>query len=144
MSLQELPTLPKQTLMENFDQIVTDPSLRRAALEAHLAGPDPAQPYLGRYRAFATAGTSGVRGLSVYDEQEFAAWVATCLRVMANCGIIPATRMAGIGSPSPLHISQQLYATILAGRPTRPPPPPVPGARVPRCSGRAGPGWRYG
>jgi AcrR family transcriptional regulator len=37
-------------------------------------------------------------------------------------GVTPATRMAGIGSPSPLHISRQLYAVLLAGRPGGAPP----------------------
>jgi hypothetical protein len=36
--LEELPTLPKATLMDNLDRIVTDPRLRRADLQAHLAG----------------------------------------------------------------------------------------------------------
>jgi hypothetical protein len=63
--LGELPTLPKTTLMDNFDRIVTDPRLRRGDLEAHLTGPDAGQPFLGRYRLFTTAGTTGVRGLFV-------------------------------------------------------------------------------
>jgi len=37
--LSELPTLPKATLMDDFDRIVTDPRLRRAELAAHLSGP---------------------------------------------------------------------------------------------------------
>ena len=119
--LAELPTLPKATLMDNFDRIVTDPRLRRADLDAHLAGPDPAKPYLGSYRVFATAGTTGLRGLFVYSAEEFASWIATCLRGMTSWGVTPATRMAGIGSPSPLHISQQVYATLLAGRPSSAP-----------------------
>jgi phenylacetate-CoA ligase len=116
--LTELPTLPKPTLMDNFDRIVTDPRLRRAEIEAHLAGEGAGQPILGRYRVFSTAGTTGLRGLFVYDEDEFATWVATCLRGMACWGLTPATRLAGIGSPSPLHISNQLYAVLLAGRPS--------------------------
>lgn len=40
---------------------------------------------------------------------------------MACWGLTPTIRLAGIGSPSPLHISQQLYATLLAGRPTSAP-----------------------
>jgi phenylacetate-CoA ligase len=115
--LQELPTLPKATLMDNFDRIVTDPRLRRAEVEARLAGADPGRPVLGGYRVFATAGTTGLRGLFVYSDQELATWVATCLRGMAVWGLTPATRLAGIGSPSPLHISNQLYAVLLAGRP---------------------------
>ena len=114
--LQELPTLPKATLMDNFDRIVTDPRLRRAELEAHLAGPAADQPYLGRYRLFTTAGTTGLRGLFLEDADEFAVWIGTCLRGLACWGIGPATRLAGIGSPSPLHISNQVYAVLLAGQ----------------------------
>src|SRR5215218_8474017 len=33
----------------------------------------------------------------------------------------PGTRLAGIGSPSPLHISNQLYAVLLAGQPSAAP-----------------------
>ena len=118
MPLGELPTLPKAKLMDNFDRIVTDPRLRRADVEAHLAGAAAGQPLLGRYRSFSTAGTTGLRGLFVYDDDEFASWVATCLRGMAGWGLTAATRLAGIGSPSPLHISNQLYAVLLAGRPS--------------------------
>jgi phenylacetate-coenzyme A ligase PaaK-like adenylate-forming protein len=78
--LQELPTLSKATLMDNFDRVVTDPRLRRAELEAHLAGPAPDRPYLGRYRLFSTAGTTGLRGLFVDDLDELAVWLGTCLR----------------------------------------------------------------
>jgi phenylacetate-CoA ligase len=117
VALSELPTLPKTTLMEHFDRIVTDPRLRRAELEAHLSGPAADRPYLGRYRLFTTAGTTGVRGLFVEDGDEFAVWSATCLRGLASWGLRPATRLAGIGSPSPLHISNQAYAMLLAGQP---------------------------
>jgi phenylacetate-coenzyme A ligase PaaK-like adenylate-forming protein len=119
--LRELPTLPKATLMDNFDRIVTDPRLRRSELEAHLSGPEPDRPYLGRYKLFTTAGTTGVRGLFVEDAGEFASWIATCLRGLASWGLGPATRLAGIGSPSPLHISNQVYAALLAGRPSAAP-----------------------
>jgi phenylacetate-coenzyme A ligase PaaK-like adenylate-forming protein len=116
--LSELPTLPKATLMDNFDRIVTDPRLRRSELEAHLSGPEPDRAYLGRYKLFTTAGTTGVRGLFVEDAGEFASWIATCLRGLACWGLGPATRLAGIGSTSPLHISNQAYAALLAGRPS--------------------------
>jgi phenylacetate-CoA ligase len=119
--LQELPTLSKATLMDNFDRVVTDPRLRRAELEAHLAGPAPDRPYLGRYRLFSTAGTTGLRGLFVDDLDELAVWLGTCLRGLAAWGLGPGTRLAGIGSPSPLHISNQLYAVLLAGQPSAAP-----------------------
>jgi phenylacetate-CoA ligase len=37
--LAELPTLPKATLMAEFDRIVSDPRLRLDNLRTHLAGP---------------------------------------------------------------------------------------------------------
>jgi phenylacetate-coenzyme A ligase PaaK-like adenylate-forming protein len=114
--LAELPTLPKATLMDNFNRIVTDPRVRRTELEMHLSGPDAGRPYLGRYQVFSTAGTTGVRGLFVEDVDEFAVWSGTCLRGLACWGLGPATRLAGIGSPSPLHISNLAYAVLLGGQ----------------------------
>jgi phenylacetate-CoA ligase len=35
--LDELPVLSKAVLMEHFDELVTDPSVRLAEVEAHLA-----------------------------------------------------------------------------------------------------------
>src|SRR5215203_1861201 len=35
--LTELPVLTKAQVMENFDELVTDPSIRLANVEAHLA-----------------------------------------------------------------------------------------------------------
>ena len=102
MPLSELPTLSKATLMDNFDRVVTDSRLRRAELETHLAGPAADRPYLGRYRLFSTAGTTGLRGLFVDDLDELAVWLGTCLRGLASWGLGPGTRLAGIGSPSPL------------------------------------------
>jgi len=119
--LRELPTLSKTTMMDNFDRIVTDRRLRRADLEAHLSAPAADRPYLGRYKVFTTAGTTGVRGLFVEDVDELAVWIGTCLRGLASWGLGPATRLAGIGSPSPRHITNQVYAMLLAGQPSAAP-----------------------
>ncbi len=118
--LDELPTLPKATLMAEFDRIVTDPRLRLPELEAHVAGPEVARPFLDRYRLFSTSGTSGLRGLVVYTQEEFALWVAVHLRLFARIGITPGTRLAAIGAPSPLHLTKQLFAAFQAGREATP------------------------
>ena len=139
--LRELPTLSKTTMMDNFDRIVTDRRLRRADLEAHLSAPAADRPYLGRYKVFTTAGTTGVRGLFVEDVDEFAVWIGTCLRGLASWGLGPATRLAGIGSPSPRHITNQVYAVLLAGQPSAAPrlavTTPRPAVRPHRRRGRA-------
>jgi phenylacetate-CoA ligase len=118
--LADLPTLSKATLMNEFDRIVTDPVLRRAELEAHLGGPHPEALFAGRYRVFASSGSSGLRGVLVHSEHEFARWVDAHLPVFEHLGVGPSSRVAPIGAPSPYHLSAQLFAAISAGRPAPP------------------------
>ncbi len=116
LDLEQLPTLPKATLMREFDRVVTDPALRLADLEEHLAGPKAGTAFDGRYRVFASSGSSGLRGVLVHSEDEFATWVAAHLPVLARIGIGPSTRLAPIGAPSPIHLSKQLFAAFGQGR----------------------------
>ena len=44
------PTLDKATMMEHYDDVVTDPRLRRDALLAHVEQAQGDERYLGRYR----------------------------------------------------------------------------------------------
>ena len=46
---------------------MTDRRLRRDELLAHLDGSSATSSYLGRYRAMTTSGSSGRKGLYVYD-----------------------------------------------------------------------------
>ena len=75
--LDELPPVTKAELMENFDEAVTAPGLRRADLEEHLrsltqnAG-DPGKPWKGHWWAAATAGTTGRRGTFLWNRAEWA------------------------------------------------------------------------
>jgi putative adenylate-forming enzyme len=109
--LAQLPTLSKATLMEHFDEIVTDSRLGRARLEAHLTGPRASQPLDG-YRVLSTAGSTGFRGIFVYSEEEMSAGVAAMLRTMRLFGITPGMRVAGVGAADPVHISRHLIAGV--------------------------------
>ena len=115
IELDRLPTLPKQTLVDEFDRIVTDPRIKLADLEEHLAA-ERGDPYLGKYLAFSTSGTSGLRALVVYTRDEFDHWVAASFRVFARVGITPETRLVAIGAPSLLHITRQLFVAFRSGR----------------------------
>ncbi len=115
-ALADLPTLPKRVLMEQFDRIVTDRRLRLADLEPFLARADAGALYLGEYRIFSTSGTTGVPGLFVYSQRDFAHWVSVLLRSFARLGMTPETRIVGVGAPSSLHLSQQVIAAMQAGR----------------------------
>ncbi len=68
-SLVELPTMTKDDLMEHFDQIVTEPELRLVAVERYLneLAPGRDRYLLDRFTAVASGGSSGRRGVFVYD-----------------------------------------------------------------------------
>jgi phenylacetate-CoA ligase len=118
--LAELPTLTKTTVMNEFDRIVTESRITLDRVERYLAAAQPGASLLDDYVAFATSGTTGERGVFVFDYEEFAMWVAACLRMFARAGVSPEMRLARIGAPSPLHITRQLFADLGAGRPDAP------------------------
>jgi phenylacetate-CoA ligase len=112
----QLPTLSKATLMDQFDDIVTDPRFRHAAVRAHLAGPAATEPMYAHH-VLATSGSTGAPGIFVYSGAEMAVAVAGLIRAVALFGVTPGTRLIGIGAPSSVHISRHLVGGLLAGRP---------------------------
>jgi phenylacetate-CoA ligase len=71
--LGALPPMTKSELMAHFDGIVTDRRLSRATVEHHLASLTSDSYLLGRYHGVASGGSSGQRGIFVYD---WDAWVS--------------------------------------------------------------------
>jgi hypothetical protein len=66
--LQDVPSIPKSTLMAHFDQWVTDPEVTLAGVRAFTR--DPARigaPFLGRYTVWESSGSSGEPALFVQD-----------------------------------------------------------------------------
>jgi phenylacetate-CoA ligase len=113
--LSELPVLTKATLMERFDDVVTDPRLRLAAVEAHLDGPEPAADFAGEYALITTSGTTGARGVFVYGPDDMRTAQAATIRALARLGARPGMRIIGIGAPSPLFLSRRLFWRLQAG-----------------------------
>jgi hypothetical protein len=73
--------MTKEQLMASFDEVVTDPRLRRGAVEAHLAaGRQEPRLLLGEYVCLASGGSSGRRGVFVQTVTEFTAFVAALVR----------------------------------------------------------------
>jgi phenylacetate-CoA ligase len=110
--LDELPTLSKQTLMDQFDRVAADPRLRLAAVEAHAAGSDPGGLFAGEFHVFSTSGTTGRRGLFPETTAEFEQWLAAGWCVRGRLGLDASARVVGIGAPTPLHITQKLFAAF--------------------------------
>ena len=116
IDLQRLPVLTKTTLMAEFDRIVTDRRLRLAEAEQHLAGERADEPLFGEYRVVASGGTTGQRGVVVYDQPAWDVAVASLLRMLTVQGISAETRVVGIGAPTPLHMTNRLFAELRARR----------------------------
>ncbi|HET6866789.1 MAG TPA: AMP-binding protein [Solirubrobacteraceae bacterium] len=112
VNLEDLPTLPKATLMERFDDAVADRRLRLAELEAHATGPDPGALFAREFHVFMTSGTTGRRGVFPQTRAEFAQWLAACWRALSRFGLRPGARAAGIAAPTPLHITQKLFRAL--------------------------------
>lgn len=114
--LSELPILTKATLMTHFDEIVVDRRLRLHDLEEHLAGERAADAIFGEYRVVGSGGTTGRRGVVVYDQSAWEIAVAEMLRILAVQEVSAQTRVVGIGAPTPLHMTNRLFAELRAGR----------------------------
>jgi phenylacetate-CoA ligase len=65
--LESLPTMTKDDLMANWDGIVTDKRLSLDMVESHLEGLTGDAYLLDYFHAVASSGSSGRRGVFVYD-----------------------------------------------------------------------------
>jgi phenylacetate-coenzyme A ligase PaaK-like adenylate-forming protein len=79
-TLGELPTMDKAQMMENFDRIVTDPRVTLAAANEHIASLHDDAYFLGDLHAVASGGSSGLRGVFVWDWDSWAAVRLVALR----------------------------------------------------------------
>ncbi|TET95101.1 MAG: phenylacetate--CoA ligase family protein [Dehalococcoidia bacterium] len=65
--LEQIPAMTKDDLMEHWDDIVTDRRLTLDLAESHLGRLTTDAYLLDRYHVVASAGSSGPRGVFVYD-----------------------------------------------------------------------------
>jgi phenylacetate-CoA ligase len=119
--LAQLPPVTKTDLMNNFDQMVTVPGLRLADVEDHLrallaTGADPGMPWRERWWVAATAGTTGRRGVFIWDRSEWATVLASYARAHDWAGIpVELThplRVGIVSSRVPTHQSAVLGASL--------------------------------
>jgi len=108
--LSAYPIMNKTILMAEFDRIVTDPRLTRALVEQHAGTRQAGHLLLDEYRVASTGGSSGQRGVFVYDQAAWELAVANIRRMQRLLGLPPGARGLGIGAPSPVHLSNRFYA----------------------------------
>jgi phenylacetate-coenzyme A ligase PaaK-like adenylate-forming protein len=114
--LADLPVMTKDDLMTHFAEIVTDPRLDLAQVEAHLETLTGAEKYLlDRYHAVASSGSSGRRGVFVWDWDTWAFAYAALLRheLRGWMGEVsgPVT-MATVAAGRPTHASRAIFQTF--------------------------------
>ncbi|HVL82669.1 MAG TPA: hypothetical protein VM367_00015 [Pseudonocardia sp.] len=114
--LGELPVMTKDDLMAHFDEIVTDPRLRLAQVEAHLDGLTGTETYLlDRYHAVASSGSSGRRGVFVWGWDAWSTAYAALLRHELRSWLAqvrgPVT-MASVAAGRPTHASRAIFQTF--------------------------------
>jgi len=120
--LSKLPVLKKDTVMDNWDSIVTVEGINRKTAEGHLEklrDGKTVNPYFdNKYLFIATGGSSGKRGMFIWDEEFLSETVCLCFRYLAdqeirqeNTGKI---KMAVLEAPSLLHGSQHLFTVNYA------------------------------
>jgi putative adenylate-forming enzyme len=117
--LADLPVVTKRIVMEHFDEIVTDRSLRLADIRRHLAGEHAADPFLGRYWIAATAGSTGSPGIFVHDRREWLAVLASYTRANdwahVRAGLTHRLKLAVVSSRTPWHQSALVGKTVESG-----------------------------
>src|ERR1700690_4086879 len=113
--LEALPILTKATLMERFDEIVTDRSIRLADAETFLGSGDPGL-YHGRYVVLATSGSTGLRGVFLFSDREWIRAIAAITRPISWASAERKSRRparaALIAAGARWHYSARVGATL--------------------------------
>lgn len=88
--------MTRDDLLAQFDEIVTDPRLRRDVVEARLADLRDDAYLLEEFHAFASGGASGRRGVFVYGWDDWTTCAAGILRWRAVWQRRQGSTVAGV------------------------------------------------
>jgi putative adenylate-forming enzyme len=117
--LAELPIVTKATLMERFDDFVTDRDVRLADVRRYLETATATDRFRDRYRVAATGGTTGRPGIFLADLEEWTTVLASYARAYQwagiEAGLTHRLRMAVVSSTTPTHQSSMVGATVASG-----------------------------
>jgi putative adenylate-forming enzyme len=114
--LGDLPVLTKALLMDNFDELATDPAIRLADIQAYLDTLDGDDRFAGRYWVSATSGSSGRKSIIPSDDHEWAMVIASYGRANEWAGIsagpLHPVSMAVVSSTTAWHQSSRVAGTV--------------------------------
>jgi len=101
ITLQDLPTINKQIMMEHYDDFVCDPVLKKEDLEKFISDPsNRGKKYKNSYQVIHTSGSSGTIGLFVYGATDWDMLRALALTRVSKTKIslFKKTKLAYIGA----------------------------------------------
>ncbi len=114
--LAELPVLTKTVLMENFDEVVADRAVRLKNVIDYLPLLGKAERLLGKYWVCTTSGSTGRRGVFLFDFREWATIIASYARSEewggAQAGLTKRMKLAVVSSTAPWHQSARVGASV--------------------------------
>jgi phenylacetate-CoA ligase len=114
--LHALPVLTKATMMEHFDDLLTDRTVRLADAEAFLAGNHADQLFRNQYVLLSTSGSTGRRGVFLFNHEEWLNAVAMITRPMVWAGLRTSIRKpprsAMVASATSWHYSTRVTASL--------------------------------
>jgi phenylacetate-coenzyme A ligase PaaK-like adenylate-forming protein len=120
-TLAELPVMTKDDLMANFDEIVTDDRLHLDVVEDHLDSLTGDAYLFDRYHAIASGGSTGRRGVFVYDWDSWATFYWSALRYEVRAARQDADlaaappRGAMVAADHATHVSSAIGQTFATG-----------------------------
>lgn len=113
--LAALPVVTRADLVEHYDELVTDPDVRRRDLEAHVARGSPGL-FRGRFVVVASSGSAGRPTPFAFDVTEWAHVLASMGRGVRwsdlHAGVLHRRRVASVGTTSPWHMSCRAAMTL--------------------------------
>ena len=99
--------------MEHFDEIVTEPKIHLAEVEAHLSSLQDDEQFLDNYWVMATSGSTGSPGIFLFEASEWATALASFLRHSIWSGKMgPNLKSALIVSHTPWHQSTRTCMSL--------------------------------
>lgn len=114
--LGELPVLTKRILMDNWDTIVTDRNIKLKEVETFLPTLKEKERFKGKYYVVSTSGSTGLKGIFIYNTQEWIQILASYARANdwagLKVGLIHPLKIAVVSSRTPWHQSSLVGATI--------------------------------
>jgi phenylacetate-CoA ligase len=116
--LADLPSMTKDDLMANWDQVVTDRRLSLDLVERHLAGLEADAYLVDEVHAVASGGSTGRKGIFAFGWREWATAYAGFLRpsvwdraVSPELAALPL-RLAMVGAQHATHMTSALPQTF--------------------------------